>query len=143
MPEYGLSISYADAFERRGNLSRTIVALDNIAAMTLAGVVVGAMANIMDADILSYSVSTDVVYTDTVVAGANKDVGITLSCDLGGGKRAALKIPTPALSVVNGDGSVDMTDALITALESEYIAGNILISDGETVVRFISGKLDK
>lgn len=143
MPNYALTLSYEDAYERRGSKSFTLSAIDYPTALTNAISFLTALANLMMADILKYSVATEFVYTDTVDALANRDEGATISCDLGGGKKAALKIPTPVKTIFNSDGSVDMTDGLITALESEYLAGNVLISDGETVLDFINGKLDK
>lgn len=143
MPIFQLALSYVDAYQRRGTKSFELDAIDYPTALTNAGTFVGELANAMMADILKYSVATEVVYTDSVDALANKDEGITISCDLGGGKTAALKIPTPVKSYIDPDGTVDMTNAIITALESTYIAGEVLISDGETVLDFLSGKLDK
>ena len=143
MPTYALAVSYIDAYKRRGTKSFVLSAIDYPTALTNAGTFVGELANIMMANILKYSVATEVDYSDTLDALANKDEGITISCDLGFGKTAALKIPTPVKSVILGDGSVDLTDAIVTALESTYIAGEVLISDGEVVLDFLSGKLDK
>lgn len=143
MANFQLAVSYIDAYKRRGTKSFLLSAIDYPTALTNAGTFVGELANAMMANILKYSLATEVVYSDTVDALANKDEGVTISCDLGGGKTAALKIPTPVKSYVNADGTVDLTDAIITALESTYIAGEVLISDGEVVIDFLSGKLDK
>lgn len=143
MPEFQLSLSYIDAYKRRGTKGFVLSAVDYPTALTNAGTFVGELANAMMANILKYSVATEVVYSDTLDPLANKDEGVTISCDLGGGKTAALKIPTPVKTYVNADGTVDLTDAIITALESTYIAGEVLISDGEVVIDFLSGKLDK
>lgn len=142
MALFNLSLSYVDAYQRRGTKGFVLDAVDYPTALTNAGTFVGELANAMMGDILKYSVATEVLYTDTVDALANKDEGVTISCDLGGGKTAALKIPTPVKTYINPDGTVDLTDAIITALESTYIAGEVLISDGETVLDFLSGKLD-
>lgn len=142
MALFNLALSYIDAYQRRGSKSFVLSAIDYPTALTNAGTFVGELANAMMGDILKYSVATEIDYTDTVDALANKDEGVTISCDLGAGKTAALKIPTPVKSYVNGDGTVDMTDAIITALESTYIAAEVLISDGETVLGFLSGRLD-
>ncbi len=143
MTIYQMSVSYQDAFERRGTKRYELDAIDHPTAVTNALALADALAGIMLADILSYSVGLDVIYADSVVAGANKDTGVTISVDLGGGKRASLKIPTPLLTLINPDGTLDMADALITTLETLFTSGKVLISDGETALDFINGKLDK
>ena len=142
MAQFPLNISYVDAYQRRGVKSFLLEAVDYVTALANAALFVPELAAAMMGDILKYSVHTDVIFSDTVTPLANKDEGITISCDLGGGKTAALKIPTPVKSVINPDGTVDMTDVIITDLEATYVAGKVLISDGETVIAFLSGKLD-
>ena len=143
MAQFELSISIMDVYQRRGSKRFLLEALDIATAITNAGLFATSLADVMEAEILNYSVAARVAYTDTVGANANLDEGITISCDLGAGKRAALKIPSPKNSVLNGDGTVDLTDAAITALESHYLSGDVLISDGEIVLDFLSGKLDR
>lgn len=143
MAKFGLRVSFEDAFTRRGSKRFELEALDFPTALINADAFVVSLAAAMGADILVYCVSDDVLFTDSVTAGANLDEGITISVDLGGGKRAALKIPTPEGAYINTDGTVDMANALITAVEAHYTAGKVLISDGETVLDFLSGKLDR
>lgn len=143
MPIFELSVGYIDSYTRRGNKRFQLDAIDFATALTNAGVFVTALEGAMGGDIESYKVAQETANADTPTAESNKDAGITISCDLGGGKRAALKIPTPETAYLNPDGTVDMANALITAVETEYVAGKVLISDGETVLDFLSGKLDK
>lgn len=143
MPIFQMNMSYVDAYQRRGTKSYELDALDYPTALTNAAAFVVVLAAAMMADILKYAVCTEVLVTDTVDALANKDEGVTISTDLGGGKTAALKIPTPVKSYINPDGTVDMADAIITNVEAFYTDGKVLISDGETVLDFLSGKLDK
>lgn len=143
MPTYNVSLKLRDAYKRRATLRRQVDAVDFTIAGTKAGALASAMANLMEAEILAYSVGQDTDYSDTVDTGANLDEGITITCDLGAGKTAPLKIPSPVNGVLNADGTVDMTDVLITSLESQYIAGDVLISDGEVALGFLSGKLDR
>jgi hypothetical protein len=138
-----MALTYVDAYQRRGTKRYELDTLDFTAALARAATLATALGNLMEADILKYTVGQEVPYTDTVVAGANRDEGITLSADLGAGKTAAIKIPTPVNTVINPDGTVDITDGLITALETEYLSTEVLVSDGEVVLDFLSGKLDK
>lgn len=143
MAVFGMSLSYVDAYQRRGTKSFELEAIDYATALTNAAAFVVVLAAAMMGDILKYAVSTEVTVVDTVDALANKDEGVTISTDLGGGKTAALKIPTPVKSYINPDGTVDMADVIITDVETFYTDGKVLISDGETVLDFLSGKLDK
>ena len=143
MPIFNMALTYVDDFQRRGTKRYELDTLDFTAALARAATLATALSNIMEGDILKYTVGQEVPYTDTVVADANRDAGITLSCDLGAGKTAAIKVPTPTMTVVNADGTVDLTDGLITALETEFLSAEVLVSDGEVVLDFLSGKLDK
>ncbi len=143
MADFAMALTYVDAFQRRGTKRYELSALDFTAALARAATLATALGNLMEGDILKYTVGQEVPYTDTVVAGANRDEGITISADLGAGKTASIKVPTPAKSVVNADGTIDLTDALITAFETEFLSGEVLVSDGEVVLDFLTGKLDK
>lgn len=143
MPIYAMALTYVDAYQRRGTKRYELDTVDFAGALARAATLATALGNLMEADILKYTVGQEIPYTDTVVAGANRDEGITLSADLGAGKTAAIKIPTPVNTVINPDGTVDITDGLITALETEYLSTEVLVSDGEVVLDFLSGKLDK
>lgn len=143
MPIFNMALTYVDDFQRRGTKRYELDVIDFAAALARAASLTSALADIMEADILKYTVGQEVPYTDTVVADANRDAGVTISCDLGAGKTAAVKVPSPTMSIFNTDGTVDMTDGLITALESEFLSTDVLVSDGEVVLDFLSGKLDK
>lgn len=143
MAIFNMALTYVDDFQRRGTKRYELDVVDFAAALTRAASLTSALADIMEGDILKYTVGQEVPYTDTVVADANRDAGITISCDLGAGKTASIKVPTPTMTVVNADGTVDLTDGLITALETEFLSTDVLVSDGEIVLDFLSGKLDK
>ena len=143
MAQFFVGVTYVDAYTRKGTKEFELSVADHATALTRAASLVGALAGIMDGKILKYSVRQDVAYSDSLTAGANKDEGISISCDLGAGKTATLKIPAPDKSVINADGTLDLTDAAVTALESEYLSGEVVISDGETVLDFLKGTLDK
>ena len=143
MATFKMTVIYEDAYTRRGRKVFKLETLDFAAALTRAGTFASALAGIMGAKILRYDVGQEVSYSDTVTALSNKDEGATIQTDLGAGKTASLKIPAPEKGIFNADGSVDLTDALVTALESEYLSGEVTISDGEVVLDFKSGVLDK
>lgn len=115
-----------------------------ITALAAAVSLMTNLGALSEADILYYSVGTEITYTDTADAGANIDEGITLVASKDDNKQGVLKVPAPVNSVVNADGTVDLTDALVTAYVAEFQAGGeFTFSDGEKVVALISGRLDK
>ena len=101
------------------------------------------MAALTEAEILEHTVALRSNYSDAVSAGANLDEGITLSVELASGKKAPIKVPAPVKSMVDAAGSVDITDTLVTDFVDNWLVGNFLLSDGETVAQLLSGKLDR
>jgi hypothetical protein len=114
-----------------------------VTAVSEANSLCADLAGLTGAEILSYTVAQEVTYSDAVSAGANLDAGITLSLELADGKLAPLKVPAPLGAAINADGTVDLTSALVTDFVDNWITGNFLISDGETVTSLKSGKLDR
>lgn len=143
MATFYITAVLRDAYGRRTRKTFELSVADYAGALARQTTLLAALANMCEAEIVSSKVWSEAAYTDAVDAGANIDEGVTFSCDLGGGKSAALKIPSPVNSILNTDGTVDMTDGIVTALETEFLSGEVLISDGETVLDFTSGKLDK
>lgn len=143
MAIFQLTIALRDAFTRRTSKRFDLEAADHATAMTNAAAFLVEFEDVTGAEVLKYSVAEAVDGADTPTALSNVDAGITIACDLGSGKSASLKIPAPEMGFIDPDGTVDMTDIAITSLETFFTDGKVLISDGETVVDFLSGKLDK
>jgi hypothetical protein len=116
---------------------------DHAAAVTETNLFCADLAGLTGAEILEHSVALKTQYSDAVSAGANIDAGITLSCELTDGGKAPLRVPAPITSVVNPDGTVDITNVLVSDFVDNWISGNFLLSDGETVSALLSGKLDR
>ena len=81
---------------------------------------------------------------DVPDAAANVDTGATFNMALATlGKSGSVSFPMPDPVIVNADGTVDLTNGLVTAWTLQYTNGDILISDGEVVTAINSGMLDK
>lgn len=143
MANWLLTFTARDAYQRKTTKKIDLVVADLAAAQARTVTLLDAFATLMDAKVLKYSLAQETTYSDALEPGANIDVGVTISCDLGGGKTAALKIPSFDVTAINPDGSLDLTDARVTALQTEYLSGEPRISDGEIVLGFLSGKLDQ
>jgi hypothetical protein len=143
MAEFGLSITMDDAYQRRTVRGFTIEAVDHAAALTAAGLFLADYADATGCDILWYKVAEKVVYTDTPTAESNKDAGVTISVRKADNEKAPIKIPAPEAAYLNPDGTVDLTDTIVTQLASHFLSGTIRVSDHEVVTAFLSGRLDE
>ena len=138
-------IKLQDAYARRSTRRFDVAAVDQPTALTAMADFTADYAGLSEAEVLSYGITEEVQYTDTVDAGANLDAGITFTVSIVGeeSKRASIKVPAPIPGVLNPDGTVDLADAAITAFEANYLGGAIRVSDKETVADFLKGKLDR
>jgi hypothetical protein len=143
MAIFPVSFALVDAYGRPAPKRFDVNAADHAAAMTAAGALATDLAGITELRILSYVVGERVTYNDTVDAGANRDEGVTLSVRTADNEKAVIKVPGPVNAIFNPDGSVDLTDGAVTAFIANYLAGTVLVDDGETVTELISGRLDK
>ena len=144
MAQFFVTYSLQDAYQRRSRKRIELDVLDHTAALARALSFADDLASITGAEILKYDVSQEVAYTDAATGGSNLDAGATLSFLIDTqGKKAAFKVPAVEASVVNADGTIDLTDANILAFEAEMVSTEIKISDGEVPLDLVSGKLDR
>jgi len=142
--ECWVTFTFEDAYGRtkskRVELVTTVAATAELDADAMFAV----YDAVTEGGISKYVVSGAKFPVSAPAAGSNVDSGVTVSCSLAAGGKAALKWPMPDPTLINPDGSLDLTAEAVTNLEDGYKAGGeALISDGEIVTAFISGKLDK
>ncbi len=118
---------------------------DFLSAISAAQALQVDLSALTELDVLSFQIRYEETITDSVTASANVDEGATFVVSkVGSSKRANLKVPAPEQGVRNADGTIDVTDALVTDFIANFeAAGNFLISDGEQVLAVIAGRLDK
>ncbi len=145
MPIYELSVKLEDAYLRRSTKRWKVSAATYALALTDAALFITDLMAITGCDILDYLLSTPTQVTDTVTSGANLDAGATFNLSIVGfpAKKAAQKVPAPVLGIINADGTIDMTNAIVTDYAANFTSGFVLVSDGETVSTFDSGRLDR
>lgn len=146
MPIYNVTYEMVDDYGRKTTKRFETIATmaDHPAAVAAAAALATDLANLTELDILAYSVSQRIVYTDTVVSGANKDEGVTLVLRKEDNFNGVIKVPGPINSIFNTDGTVDLTDAAVTAFVSNFLSSaDFTFSDGEQATVLLSGSLDK
>lgn len=140
---WDLHVQLADDFNRGRSMNFQADEIDFATMQTVATGFLADLAGLTKLEIVTYTIKLKQAYSDAVTAGANKDAGITLSFRKADGEKTPLQVPDPVAGVVLGDGSVDLTDANLVAFVDNWLTGNFRISDGETAVALLSGKLDE
>jgi len=143
MADFQATITLQDSFDRRSTKRFEGAFADFAACQTALVLLVADLDALSTAQVIGYSAGQKDSYSGSLVAGANLDAGITLSVLKDDNEKAVLKVPSPLLTVVNPDGTVDTTNALVTDYVDNWITGTWYVSDGETVDSLLSGKLDR
>lgn len=145
MTTYLVSYELVDAYGRSARKAfETADLVDFSAALTAASGMGADLAGLSELDVLSYTVSQRVPYTDTVVPGANRDEGVTFVLRKEDNKKASIKVPGPINAIFDGLGNADITDGAVTAFLANFLTGgDFVFSDGEQATVILSGVLDK
>ncbi len=146
MPVYDVSYGMVDAYKRKTNkrFETVVTVADFPAALSAAAGLASDLANLTELEILDYKVSQRVVYSDSLVPGANKREVVTLVLRKQDNQNGVIKVPGPLNAIFNADGTVDLTDAAVTAFAANFlVGGDFTFSDGEQATEVLSGRLDK
>lgn len=139
-------VSYVlvDDFAREGvKRFETQNLADYPAVVTAAAAFLTDLQAITGMGVLRYTISQEFSVLSGATSGASKDAGITLSVRKADSRRDTLKIPGPELSFLLPDGTVDITDSIITDYFANFTsAGDWTLSDGEVATEILSGRLD-
>lgn len=145
MPVYEVRYEMEDGFGRQTSKTfETVDLLDEAAALTAASGMAADLAAISEARILAYTVKQRVVHSDTVTAGANKDEGAILTLRKEDNRKDEIRVPAPPDSIFDGQGNVDIVDALVVAFVANFLTpgGEFTFSDGESATEIVSGYLE-
>lgn len=139
-----VSFTIQDAYARQG--SKRFEGTDTL----LADAQTSAAALLIDFNALSLTgvvketYSIDSLIFQAAQAGANLDAGATIRTRLNNGKLYSFKVPAPVAAVINSDGSIDVTSALVTDYIANFeAAGKYRVSEGNYVVDILGGELDR
>lgn len=144
MATFTCTLVYVDGQNREGRKTyESEDLLDFAAATAAAAALVADFEAICDAQVLRYSVTQDFTEADAGGATANKDEGITIRVRKTDSKRDVLKVPAPVAGLLDGQGNVDITNALVTDYVANFeVGGGWTFSDGENVAEIVGGYLD-
>jgi hypothetical protein len=138
-----VSFSLIDDYARYGKKSAEGTDTVLATAITHAAGLLANWLAVTDCGCFKTTFSQSQVEDDSAGSGANKDAGGTLHVRLDNGKQTSIKIPAIKPSLVNPDGSIDITAGAITALVANYeLAGYYRLSEGNYVTQILYGELD-
>jgi len=137
------SMTFNDAFNGVATRQFALVAADFAAAKLIADAILAAAQGLTTAAIVRDALSDTSEIVAIADVSSNVDGGLTWQFSTGPGRTGSINFPSPVMSVVNSDRSVDLADPLVAALMTIYTDGDITVSDGELVAFVIKGQLDK
>jgi len=141
-----VTLRFRDAYGRTKTKRVELYSQDAEDMEAAAAVIAAEFQEVSDAHIETYFVTGVNNVAGSPAAGSNIDAGVTVSCLMEDTSKAALKWPCPTSDIIASDGSLILTDADVIDVEELFQSGVgqvALLSDGETVVDFLSGQLDK
>lgn len=144
MPLYPAKVWLVDAYGRETTRTYQVNAADFAAAETAFNAFVPLLQAVTMLHAYKSRLSSDTLFAGVVTANANKDEGQTISAEIGGvtGKKGSIQLPGPTLAIRNSDGTIDIDNAAMLALEAGFSTYDVRVSDGETVDSFIKSTLD-
>lgn len=143
MADFKQTITFEDSYSSKVSRTFFITATDFPAAVIVAAANLLAVTALTLGGITKEELAVVTQVGGTPTAGANVDTGATFNFNLGNGKQAPISFPMILPAVVNPDRSIDISNVLVTDWTDQYVAGSILVSDGEPVISVIGATLDK
>lgn len=139
-----VTLTFIDGRNRTKTKTVEMVTNDAATAETAGDAVYAAYAAVTQGAISKFVVSGEKLPVASPGATSNVDAGVTVSCALLGGGKAANKWPMPTEAIINADGSLDLADLDVVAVQTLYEAGETAhLSHGQSITSFLSGQLDK
>lgn len=147
MPEYQMTVELVDDYNRlTRKLYRSIDTIaDEDAATTAAGELLADLEAMTELRVLAYTLGRRHIISDTVVTGANKDEGVTLTMLKIDNRKDDLKVPGPINAIFDENGNVILTNTVVVNYVANFLSGtgDWTFSDGEQATEIVKGVLDK
>lgn len=140
-----LTVTMEDAYKRRATKTFEMQAADYTTAATDRTAIIAALNAVTDLGVVSHILSEKTAVGDAASAGTNRDEGITLSVKLQDTEKGIIKVPGPVKTALDANGNLDITDAAWVAFVNLFGVppSECYLSDGDHVIEFLSGSLDK
>lgn len=141
---FSVKFLMVDGFGRSCNKEYSLRGADYAAATANVTALLADVEAVTGARVVSTVLSEKIVRTDVATADANRDAGITLSVLNNLGEKSTLKMVAPEMGYVNGDGTVDITNAEVVAFYQNFEStGTAFVDRDLSATELLSGVLDK
>lgn len=139
-----ITIVLRDAYSRRTTKMVETVSTTLANAITDAEALADAIEAVGGCGVVAYTISEKAERSGTTVAGSNLDAGATIHCRLDNGKAYPFKVPAIKSTLINADGTVNISHADVLALIDLFEStGNLRVSEGDIITAIESGELDR
>jgi len=145
MPIYATTFQIQDEQGRTTNREILFDVADETALLAAAAAFETDYQAMMQSGIQSYTYRRTVDVSNAAGAGSNIDAGATFAFNSTLPISPTVKVPDPVAAILDGQGGVDLTDALVIAWFANYNPGDVVtnISNPTQPTSIKSGTLDK
>lgn len=145
MPVYTVNVVLEDDQGRQTAREILFDVADETALLVATGTMMTAYQAVSFCGIQSYTYRRSVTLGNTPGAGSNIDAGMTLLWATPLVIDPTTKVPDPVAAILDGQGGIDLADALMTTFFAEYNPGSAVLNANNptqpTAIR--RGTLDK
>lgn len=128
MAIYAVSFTILDEQGRSTNREILFDVADEAALLTAASTYATAYQALMKSAIQSYTYRRSVTVGNTPAAGSNIDAGFTVLWSTSLAVDPTTKVPDPVEAIKDGQGGIDITDALMTTWFALYNPGSARVN---------------
>ena len=145
MPIYAVTFQIMDEENRTTSREVLFNVADETALLVAAGLMETDLEAMMKSAIQSYTYRRTVVVSNSPAAGSNIDAGATFRFNSALPISPTVKVPDPVDAIKNGQGGIDLADALVVAWFANYNPGDCVvnITNPTQPASMAAGTLDK
>lgn len=145
MPIYAVTFQIQDEEQRTTNREVLFNVADETALLVATGLFETDYQAMMKSAIISYTYRRSVDVSNSPAAGSNIDAGATFRFNSALPISPTVKVPDPVDAIKDGQGGIDLSDALVVAWFANYNPGDCVvnISNPTQPSGMAQGSLDK
>ncbi len=128
MPIYALTFKFEDDEGRSTGREVLFNVADEAALLTAAGLMETDLQAMSNCGIQSYTYRRSVDVSNAPAAGSNIDPGATFRFNSALPISPTVKIPDPVAAIKDGQGGIDLGDALVIAWFANYNPGSCVVN---------------